>query len=139
LDNNSQQMCHGSVHHSIIHTERANKMQQFIKIYYSIFIWSSTCFGRNTAHHQELKTALAASGFAYVKGCWTLRLLNADSSNGVTITRCCRYICLRSWCWVMAPPKYVEQFPDKINCVTLHLFGYILECCFKMLTKVLSN
>jgi len=24
-------------------------------------------------------------------------------------------------------PKYVEQFPDKINCVTLHLVGYILE------------
>jgi len=24
-------------------------------------------------------------------------------------------------------PKYVQQFPDKINCVTLHLVGYILE------------
>jgi len=24
-------------------------------------------------------------------------------------------------------PRYVEQFPDKINCVTLHLVGYILE------------
>ena len=24
-------------------------------------------------------------------------------------------------------PKHVEQFPDKINCVTLHLVGYILE------------
>jgi len=41
------------------------------KVYYSIFIWSSTCFGRHTAHHQEPKTALAASGFAYVEGCWT--------------------------------------------------------------------
>jgi len=54
-------------------------MQQRIKIYYSMFIWSSTCFGRYNAHHQELKTALAASGFAYVKGCWTLSLLDADS------------------------------------------------------------
>ena len=27
------------------------------------------------------------------------------------------------WCH----PKHVEQFPDKINCVTLHLVGYILE------------
>jgi len=26
-----------------------------------MFIWSSTCFGRHTAHHQEPKTALAAS------------------------------------------------------------------------------
>jgi len=31
--------------------------------YYSIFMWSSTCFGRHTAHHQKPKTALAASGF----------------------------------------------------------------------------
>jgi hypothetical protein len=23
--------------------------------------------------------------------------------------------------------KHVEQFPDKINCVKLHLIGYILE------------
>jgi hypothetical protein len=28
------------------------------------------------------------------------------------------------WC---CHPKHVEQFPDKINCVTLHLVGYILE------------
>jgi hypothetical protein len=24
-------------------------------------------------------------------------------------------------------PKHVEQFPDKINCVTVHLVGYITE------------
>jgi len=48
------------------HTEKSNKMRQSIKMYYSIFICSSTCFGRNTAHHQEPKSALAASGFAYV-------------------------------------------------------------------------
>ena len=47
---------------------RCNNVSKF---YYSIFIWSSTCFGRHTAHHQEPKTALAASGFAYVEGCWT--------------------------------------------------------------------
>jgi len=43
------------------------------KSYYSIFIWSSTCFRRHTAHHQESKTALAASGFSYVEGCWTCK------------------------------------------------------------------
>jgi len=47
-------------------------MQQCVNIYYSMFLRSLTCFGRHTAHHQELKTALAASGFAYVKGCWKL-------------------------------------------------------------------
>jgi len=40
-------------------------------LYYSIFIWSSTCFGRHTAHHQEPKTAMPAYGFSYVEGCWT--------------------------------------------------------------------
>ena len=32
----------------------------------------------------------------------------------------------------MYHPKYVEQFPGKINCVTLHLVGYILKplLCF---------
>jgi hypothetical protein len=24
-------------------------------------------------------------------------------------------------------PKHVQQFPDKMNCVTLHLLGYVLE------------
>ena len=49
-------------------------MQQYIKIiYYFIFIRSSTCFGRYTAHYQEPKTALAASGFSYVRGFWTCR------------------------------------------------------------------
>jgi len=66
----------GSVHRSIIHIEITNKMQQYIKIYYSMFKWGLTCFGRYTAHHQELKTALAASGFAYVRDCWTLRSNN---------------------------------------------------------------
>jgi len=44
------------------------------KLYYSLFIWSSTCFGQHTAHHQEPKTALAASGVSYVEGCWTCSL-----------------------------------------------------------------
>jgi hypothetical protein len=30
-----------------------------------------------------------------------------------------------SFGWYQA--KHVEQFPDKINCVTLHHVGYILE------------
>jgi hypothetical protein len=36
----------------------------------------------------------------------------ADSSNGVTNTRCCRYSCMRSWWWVEVPPKTCRQFPD---------------------------
>jgi hypothetical protein len=48
---------------------RCNNVSKF---YYSVFIWSSICFGRHTAHHQKPKTVLAASGFSYVEGCWTL-------------------------------------------------------------------
>jgi hypothetical protein len=47
------------------------KTQQDATVYQNFIIsyikWSSTCFGRQTAHHQEPKTALAASGFAYVQ------------------------------------------------------------------------
>ena len=46
------------------------------KLYYSIFIWSSACFGRHTAHHQKPKTTPAASGFLYVEGCWTCSWLD---------------------------------------------------------------
>ena len=60
----------GSVHHSIIHIENPTKCHSVSKFYF-IFIWSSTCFGRHTAHHQEPKTAPAASSFACVEGCWT--------------------------------------------------------------------
>jgi hypothetical protein len=31
--------------------------------------------------------------------------IGADSSNGVTNTRCCRYSCMRSWWWVEVPPE----------------------------------
>jgi len=34
----------------------------------------------------------------------------ADSSNGVTITRWCRYSCMRSWWWVEVPPETCRAF-----------------------------
>jgi hypothetical protein len=51
--------------------ENPTRCNNVSKCYNSIFIWRSTCFGRHTAHHQEPKTALAASSFSYVEGCWT--------------------------------------------------------------------
>jgi hypothetical protein len=39
-------------------------------------------------------------------------------------------------------PKHAEQFPGKINCVTLHLVGYIIEYnlfCYKSTIKLLYN
>jgi hypothetical protein len=32
-------------------------------------------------------------------------MIAADSSNGVTNTRCCRYSRMRSWWWVEVPPE----------------------------------
>ena len=73
---------------------RSNNVSKF---YYSIFIWSSTCFGRHTAHHQEPKTALATSGFSYVEGCWTCSwwtlsgtLCLTTSTNYTSKTRGCQ-------------------------------------------------
>jgi hypothetical protein len=61
---------HSTPFNTVIRTENPTRCHSVSK-FYSIFIWSSTCFWRHTAHHQEPKTALAASGFAYVEGCWT--------------------------------------------------------------------
>jgi hypothetical protein len=105
----------GSVHHSKIHTEITNKMQHSITTYYCTFKWGWTCFGRHTAHHQEPKTALAASGFAYVEGCWTFSLLDSDSvqqpqrpiTSHVCKTRSASTIS-RSWWWAVCRPKNIE-------------------------------
>jgi len=40
------------------HKEKSNKKHNVSTFYYSIFIWSSTFFGRHTAHQQEPKIAL---------------------------------------------------------------------------------
>jgi len=38
-------------------------MQQCIRIYYSMLIWSSTCLERHTAHHQEPKNWISSLWF----------------------------------------------------------------------------
>jgi hypothetical protein len=109
----------GSVHHSIIHTEIANKMQQCIKIYYSMFIWSQKFFGGggDTAHHQELKTALTASGFAYVKDCWTLCLLDSVQQAQRPTT----------FHGIMKNQRLLVQFqtPDDGRCVAWNMLSFI--------------
>ena len=67
----------------IIHIENPKRCNSISKFYF-ISIWSSTCFGRHTAHHQEPKTALAASGFAYVEGCWTCSCWTLTASSNYT-------------------------------------------------------
>jgi hypothetical protein len=80
----------GSVHHSIIHIENPTRCKSVSKFYF-IFIWSSTCFGRHTAHYQEPKTALVASGSAYVGGCWTCRCWTLTASRRGTDSQSTKY------------------------------------------------
>ena len=93
--------------------KKSNNMQQCIKLYYSIFIWSSTCFGRHTAHHQEPKTALVASGLPTRKvvwtcGCWTLSS-NHTSKQPYTYAKPeAASAVLGSWLWALCRPKHVE-------------------------------
>jgi hypothetical protein len=71
------------------------KTQQDATVYQNFFIipyfkWSSTCFGRHVAHHQEPKTAPAASGFAYVEGCRTCSCWTSGSVRYLTTSNNCR-------------------------------------------------
>jgi len=68
--------------------------------------------GGTTIHHQERKK-LYVQHMVFVT-----RLLLPAARRQVAVA-------LDDGWWYR--PKYVEQFPDKLNCVTLHLVGYILE------------
>ena len=114
----------GSVHHSTIYKKKIpTRCNNILKFYYSIFVWSSTCFGRHTAHHQEPKTVLTASGFSYVEGCWTCSLWTFSGT--VCLTTSTNYTSnnlptyekpevasavLGTWWWVVCRPKHVELY-----------------------------
>jgi len=96
------------------HPTRCNNVSNF---FYSIFIWSSACFWRHTAHHQEPKTALAASGFSYVEGCWTCSWWHSvpDNVHQLHVQQPSTYekteaasTVLGSWWWAVYRPKHVE-------------------------------
>jgi len=81
----------GFVHHSTIHAEIVNKMQQCIKIYYSTFLWSSTCFGRHTPPSSGAQNYTSSLWF-----CIRERLLDVEVS-----------AILSSWWWTVCHPKHV--------------------------------
>ena len=58
-------------------------MQQCIKILFHIYM-KLNMFRRHTAHHQDLKTTLAATGFAYVEGCWPCSCWTLTASSNYT-------------------------------------------------------
>jgi len=106
------------------------------KFYYPIFMWSSTCFGRHTAHHQEPKTALAASGFSYVESCWTCSWWTLSGT--VWVGADCTY----SYCARERPPTTrsalrVQCFDDRSVCLCIKMslvgsffFALLARCLF---------
>jgi len=94
-------------------------MQQCIKIYF-IFIWGSTCFGRHTAHHQEPKTALAASGFAYVEGCWKCSCWTLSASYKYEIN-------FDTPLHLVGFPLWIDPNAHMLACLLTYLFTYLLS------------
>jgi len=97
---------------------RCNNVSKF---HYSIFIWSSTCFGQHTTHHQGPKTAMAASDFSHVEGCWTCSWWTSpdtvwavpDNVHQLHVQQPCEKpeaasAVLGSWWWAVCRPKHVE-------------------------------
>jgi hypothetical protein len=141
------------VNHSTVLTEknptRCNSVPNFSIPY---FEWSSTCFGRHTAHYQEPKTTQAASGFAYLEGCrtcccWTLSgnvyatwqrpsqvaYTLPDNvqqpSTYAKLEAACAV--LGSWWWAVCRPKHVE-FDVKQGIIK---FWYIVASCWGFLCR----
>jgi hypothetical protein len=70
-------------------------MQQFFKLYYLTFMYSSTCFGRPHAHHQELNNCSSSLWFYRWSVVLTVLLLvvGPDRAGPTTTnsTATCRY------------------------------------------------
>jgi hypothetical protein len=80
---------------------------------------SSTCFGRPHAHHQELNNCSSSLWFYR----WSVVVAVLLVVVGPAVDT---VVCAPDDGW-RYHPKHVEQFSDKINCVTLRLVGCILE------------
>jgi hypothetical protein len=99
----------GSVHHRITHIKNPTRCNSVSKFYFR-FIWSLTCFGRHTSHHQELKIALAVSGFAYVEGWWPcscVQQLHGHQPSTYVKPEAASAV-LGSWWLAMCRQKHVE-------------------------------
>ena len=60
----------GSVHHSIIHIENPTRCHSLFKFSFHIYMKINMFSGHTPPTIRSHKTALAASGFAYVEDCW---------------------------------------------------------------------
>jgi len=74
---------------------------------YTVYLRLETALhvsGCTSTHHQE-RLQLCSQHLIFVRPLLLPTAIAADSSNGVTNTRCCRYSCMRSWWWVEVQPE----------------------------------
>ena len=92
---------------------------------YTVYLYLETALhvlGGTTTQHQECKQ-LYLQHLVFVTPLLLPATIAAGSSNGVTKPDAVDTVaCAPDDGW-RYHPKHVEQFPDKINCVTLHLAG----------------
>ena len=101
---------HGSVHHNNIPIY----IQQDATLHGLLYLETTPhVSGGTTTHHQERKQ-LYLQHLLFVRTVWQI----PDAVDTV--------VCAPDDGW-WYHPKHVEQFPDKINCVMLHIVGYMLE------------
>jgi hypothetical protein len=99
-----------------------------MQCYAVYFIWKLLYifWGGATTQHQERKQ-LYLQHMIVVTSLLLPAAIAAGSNNGLTISDTVdTVVCALDDGW-WYHPKHVEQFQDKIICVTLHLVRYILE------------
>jgi hypothetical protein len=69
-------------------------------VYYPDFVYSLTCFGRFSAHHQSSMTAVAASGFTFVSW-WQLCCVVLCCVVLCCVVLCCVVLCCVVLCCVV--------------------------------------
>jgi hypothetical protein len=89
------------------------KVTQFFYLETALYISGCT-----TTHHQERK-------HLYLQHLVLVTPLLLPAAIAIPDALDTVVYAIDDWWWYY--PKHVEQFPDKISCVTLNLVGYILE------------
>jgi len=72
-----------------------------VYLYLEIALHVSGC----TITHQQERKQLYLQHLVFVRPLLLPAAIAADSSNGLTNTRCCRYSSLHSWWWVDVPSE----------------------------------
>jgi hypothetical protein len=106
----------------------SEKMQR-----YTVYLYMETTvyvLGGTSTHHQERIQLYAVGGVSHPQHTQTgsnSSTKAADSSNGVTNTRCCRYSCIHSWWWVEVPPetcRAVSSINKLCNAASCWIYEY---------------